>query len=113
IQAIGANLIFAEYVGGAQRITNVNPDPLTIDDMNAVLVQVPGIVHASPVMPLDERIPIGGGKERDVRGFGVDHEYQFVRHLLILSGRFFDKQDAQARNKVTVITPKTTHEMFR
>ena len=67
IQAIGANLIFAEYVGGAQRITNVNPDPLTIDDMNAVLVQVPGIVHASPVMPLDERIPIGGGKERDVR----------------------------------------------
>src|SRR6266851_8711653 len=33
IQAIGANLIFAEYEGGAQRITNVNPDPLTIDDM--------------------------------------------------------------------------------
>ena|SRR5437899_7006183 len=112
IQAIGANLIFAEYVGGAQRITNVNPDPLTIDDMNAVLVQVPGIVHASPVMPLDERIPIGGGKERDVRVLGVDPEYQFVRNLLILSGRFFDKQDAQARNKVTVITPKMAEELY-
>src|SRR5436190_16905758 len=37
IQAIGANLIFAEYEGGAQRITNITPDPLTIDDMNAVL----------------------------------------------------------------------------
>src|SRR6266849_3332951 len=29
IQAIGANLIFAEYEGGAQRITNITPDPLT------------------------------------------------------------------------------------
>src|SRR5438034_5917737 len=47
IQAIGANLIFAEYEGGAQRITNITPDPLTIDDMNAVLAQVPGIVHRS------------------------------------------------------------------
>jgi putative ABC transport system permease protein len=112
IQAIGANLIFAEYVGGAQRITNVNPDPLTIEDMNAVLVQVPGIVHASPVVPLDERIPIGNGKERDVRVLGVDPEYQFVRNLVILSGRFFDKQDAQARNKVTVITPKMAEELY-
>ncbi|PYX20134.1 MAG: ABC transporter permease, partial [Acidobacteria bacterium] len=28
IQAIGANLIEAEYQGGAQRITNTTPDPL-------------------------------------------------------------------------------------
>src|SRR6476659_1713954 len=53
IQAIGANLIYAEYEGGAPRITNVNPDPLTIDDMVAVLAQVPGIAAASPVIPLD------------------------------------------------------------
>src|SRR5712692_11518762 len=31
IQSIGANLIDAEYEGGAQRITTVTPDPLTID----------------------------------------------------------------------------------
>src|SRR6476661_5285438 len=37
IQAIGANLIYAEYESGGDRITNVNPDPLTIDDMAAVL----------------------------------------------------------------------------
>src|SRR6266568_1243031 len=49
IQAIGANLIYAEYEGGAQRITTVAPDQLTIDDMQAVLGEVPGIVAASPV----------------------------------------------------------------
>ena len=73
IQSIGANLIDAEYQGGAQR--NVTPDLLTIDDMNAVLQQVPGIVAASPVVPLDDRIPIGGGKERDLRTLGVFPEY--------------------------------------
>src|SRR3981189_3096550 len=33
IQAIGANLIYAEYQGGAQRITAEAPDPLTVDDL--------------------------------------------------------------------------------
>src|SRR5207248_7013332 len=67
IQAIGANLIYAEYEGGAQRITTVAPDQLTIDDMQAVLEEVPGIVAASPVVPLDDRVPVGNGKERDIR----------------------------------------------
>src|SRR3981081_2822300 len=32
IQAIGANLIYAEYQGGAQRISSTTPDPLPIED---------------------------------------------------------------------------------
>src|SRR3977135_4404724 len=44
IQAIGSNLIYAEYEGGAQRISNASADPLTIDDMQATLEQVPGIL---------------------------------------------------------------------
>src|SRR5712672_3869222 len=35
IQAIGANLIYAEYVSGGERITNVTADPLTLADMEA------------------------------------------------------------------------------
>src|SRR5437870_11157977 len=46
IQAIGANMIYAEYEGGADRITATTPDPLTVDDLRAVREQVPGIVHA-------------------------------------------------------------------
>src|SRR5690349_23993793 len=59
IQAIGANMIYAEYEGGADRITATTPDPLTIDDLRAVREQVPGIIHASPVVPLDDRVPVG------------------------------------------------------
>src|SRR3954463_5052719 len=46
IQAIGSNWIYAEYEGGAQRISNVSADPLTLGDMQSALEQVPGIVAA-------------------------------------------------------------------
>src|SRR5437763_375289 len=112
IQAIGANLIYAEYEGGAQRITTVAPDQLTIDDMHAVLEEVPGIVAASPVVPLDDRVPVGNGKERDIRILGVFPEYRVVRNLVVVSGRFFDAQDEQAHNKVGVITQKMAEELY-
>src|SRR2546421_10985882 len=60
IQAIGTNQIEAEYQSGSQRIANVTPDPLTIDDMTAALQEVPGIIAASPVVSLGERVPVGG-----------------------------------------------------
>jgi putative ABC transport system permease protein len=112
IQAIGANLIEAEYQGGAQRITNTTPDPLTIDDMHAAMRDVPGVVAASPIVQLDERVPVGNGKERDIQILGVFPEYRVVRNLVVLSGRFFDAQDEQAHNKVGVITQKMAEELY-
>jgi len=110
IQAIGTNFIYAEYQGGADR--NVTPDLLTLDDLQAVLQQVPGIAAASPVVPFDDRVPIGGGKERDIRVLGVYPEYSGVRNLVVVSGRFFDAEDEQARNKVGVITQKLADQLY-
>jgi putative ABC transport system permease protein len=62
IQGIGANLIYAEYEGGAQRITNTAPDTLTIEDMQAAQAGIPGIVSASPVLDLNERVPVGAAR---------------------------------------------------
>jgi putative ABC transport system permease protein len=109
IQAIGANMIDAEYQGGGEGTT---PDRLTVDDMYAVLQRVPGIVAASPVVPLDNRIPIGNGKERDLRVLGVLPDYNKVRNLVIVSGRFFDAEDEQARNKVGVIQQKLAEQLY-
>src|SRR5205823_13124644 len=47
IQGIGANLIYAEYEGVAQRITNTAPDPLTVDDMTVHHEQLSGMAAAS------------------------------------------------------------------
>src|SRR5580704_15752890 len=91
IQAIGTNQIEAEYQTSSQRVTNVTPDPLTIDDLRAALQEVPGIIAASPVVSLSDRVPLGGGKERDISVLVVFPDYRVVRNLVIVTGRFFDE----------------------
>ncbi|HYL93651.1 MAG TPA: ABC transporter permease, partial [Alphaproteobacteria bacterium] len=68
IQAIGANLIYASYETSANASITSGPgnDYLTLEDMQAVQRQVPGILAASPLMELHDRIAVGSGKERDI-----------------------------------------------
>jgi putative ABC transport system permease protein len=73
---------------------------------------VPGIVAATPVVPLGERIPFGGGKERDISILAVYPDYRVVRNLVVVSGRFFDDQDEHAHNKVGVITVSMAKEIY-
>jgi len=112
IQGIGANLIYAEYEGGAQRITSTAPDTLTVEDMQAAQESIPGIVSASPVLDLNERVPVGNGKERDLQILGVYPQYRTVRNLVEVSGRFFDSQDEQAHNKVGLITETLANQLY-
>ncbi len=113
IQAIGANLIYAYYEGGGNAaIRTVEQDFLTVDDLQAVRQQVPGILAASPMVEIYERVPIGGGLERDVRVLGVDPEYQMVRNLEVMAGRLFDAEDGQARNKVAAVTQKFAERVY-
>lgn len=112
IQGIGANLIYANYAGGGQRITAVALDELTVDDLAAVREQVPSVVAASPFVSLNDRISVGNGKEQDILILGVYPEYSQVRNLVLLAGRFFDAQDSQGRNKVGVITEKLAVKLF-
>jgi putative ABC transport system permease protein len=112
IQSIGTNEIWAQYLGGAPHISNSNPDSLTVDDLDAVQQEVPGIVASSPVTQLSDRVPVGNGKEKDVTILGVNPEYLRVRNLLVPSGRFFDQEDSQAHNKVGVITERMAIEVY-
>ena len=111
IQSIGANMIYANYQGGTQRI-DATPDPMTAEDVRAVREQVPSVVAASPTVALNDRISVGDGKQRDILVLGVDPEYQRVRNLIILAGRFFDSEDSAGRNKVGVITDKLAQRLF-
>src|SRR3984957_18017798 len=112
IQSIGTNEVWAENLGGATHISNSNRDPLTIEALRAVRQQVPGIIAASPVTQVSDRIPVGNGKEKDVSILGVDPDYLRVRNLVIPSGKFFDQEDSQAHNKVGVITEKMAIEVY-
>src|SRR5437879_4960975 len=71
IQAIGTNEIWAEHPISGQGVSDLTPDPLTLEDVAAVQRSVPGMVAASPVLDLHERIQVGGGKEKDILILGV------------------------------------------
>lgn len=112
IQSIGSNWIYVEHQSVAAA-PNTLSDNLTIDDMEAVQQQVPGIVAASPVLlPVIERVSVGGGKTRAVQIMGVSPEYRRVRNLVQVSGRFFDRDDSLAYNKVGVINARLANELY-
>jgi putative ABC transport system permease protein len=111
IQSIGANMIYADYQGGSQRIDST-PDPMTVEDVDAVRQGVPAVVAASPTIALNDRISVGGGRQSDILVLGVSAEYKRVRNLVLLAGRFFDQQDVSGRNKVGVITDKLASKLF-
>jgi putative ABC transport system permease protein len=112
IQNIGSNMMIAEYSGGGIYERDTNSDFLTLEDLNAVGEQVPGIDNASPMIEYHDRIAVPGGKERDVLVLGVSWQYFRVRNLDILWGRFFDDVDTRDRNKVAVITQKLANTVF-
>ena len=111
LQSIGTNMIYADYQGGAQRIDST-PDPMTVEDVQAVLQQVPAVVAASPTVALGDRISVPGGKQSDILVLGVDPAYLRVRNLKVLAGRFFDSEDSAGRNKVGVITDKLALKLY-
>jgi putative ABC transport system permease protein len=111
LQSIGTNMIYADYQGGAQRIEST-PDPMTVEDVQAVREQVPSVVAASPTVALGDRINLGSGKQGDIQVLGVDPEYTRVRNLKIIAGRFFDSEDSSGRNKVAVITEKLAQKLY-
>ena len=105
IASIGPNMIEMQYVGGsvAGPDNTTSPDFMTIEDMHAVLEQVPGIVASSPMLEDHERISIGSGLTRDTMFLGVSPQYKEVRNLKVLAGRFFDDQDEITHAKVAVL----------
>ena len=114
IQGIGANMIYAYYeAGGNSTLNTLQADALTVDDMNAVRIDVPGIIAASPMLEMHTRITVTGGKEREVLVLGVSPEYRTIRNLLVTDGRFFDQQDSQGRDKVAMVTPTLATKLYR
>ena len=111
IQGIGANMIYAFHEGEGA-VHRTAQDSLTVADMQAAEQQVPGVVAASPMVQLHARIPIGNGREQDLRILGVGPQYENIRNLDVLAGRFFDEADSQSHSKVANLTQHLAQHMF-
>ena len=114
LTSIGPNKIELQYGGGTVSgpDNTSTPDYMTLDDMHAVLDQVPGIVAASPMLEFHDNVSLGGGVTKQTTLLGVSPQYKIVRNLVVVSGRFFDDQDERAHEKVAVIVKPFAEELY-
>jgi putative ABC transport system permease protein len=114
LTSIGPNKIELQYDGGTVSgpDNTSTPDFMTLDDLHAVLDQVPGIVASSPMLEFHDNVSMGNGVTQATMLLGVSPQYRIVRNLVVVSGRFFDDQDALAHEKVTVMVKPLAIELF-
>jgi len=112
LQSIGTNMVYIEYSGGGTgSVNNFQSDYLTREDERAVDEQVPSVMYSSPMLEMHDRISING-TEKQLLVLGVSPQYQQVRNLKVLAGRFFDEQDELTHTPVAVVTQVFAQEMF-
>src|SRR5450432_2964789 len=113
IQAIGSNMIYAQFDGGNNPAMAVaDADYLKAADVQAVRDQLGSrIVAATGVMNNFDRMRIEG-REEDVSIIGSDQFYPAVRNLALLAGRFVDEGDVTSRHRVAMLTERLARRLF-
>lgn len=112
IRGVGTNLIAlsnqtADSLSGARSLA----DRLNLEDLEAIQ-KLPGVQNAVALMnthpPVTEH-----GITRSVSLIGTTPEYQQVRNIEVVSGRFIDENDERSRNKVCLVTEPMAERLER
>ncbi len=114
LDSIMPNSVELTWAGGTTPgpANTITPDYLTRDDLAAVVDRVPHIIAASPVLEMRDRISMPGGVVHDILCLGVAPQFKIVRNLTIVTGRFFDDEDASTHAKVAVVTEPFAKAMY-
>lgn len=101
IEGIGANLAYATLDRNGSPTTL--EDELTQADLNALRNSLPMVkaVAGTYDAPVDFQI---SGKPRHARLVGATREFEKIRNLQILSGRYFDEEDYRSLAKVCLVS---------
>ena len=110
IEAVGSNLVWAEMIKTPDKVQPLSHE-LTLDDMDAVAAEIPGVVTVAGVSDMPMTVVVEG-QARPVALIGVTLGYQRIRRLIILRGRFFDSGDMETRSKVCLITKELALHVF-
>jgi putative ABC transport system permease protein len=109
IEGIGANLAYATLDRNGVPI--VPGDELSSGDLAAVRQSLSMVTAAAGTydIPFDFKLR---GKVVRARLVGVTEEFQKIRNLLMVSGRYFDGEDFVSRAKVCLVTEHIAHNIF-
>ncbi|MDR7483696.1 MAG: ABC transporter permease [Armatimonadota bacterium] len=113
VQALGSNLltVFAgtQRLGGVAR--EVPVQTLTVEDAEAILRQVPGVVGVSPEYAARAQVTAGAANT-NTTVTGVTPAFQTVRTFQVARGAFITEEDLRARAKVAVLGQTVAGGLF-
>lgn len=109
IEGIGANLAYAAL--DRNGVPTIPDDELSAGDLFAVRRSLPMVTAAAGTYdnPFDFRLR---GKVVRARLVGVTEEFQTIRKLAMVSGRYFDAEDFVSRAKVCLVTEHIAADIF-
>jgi len=110
IESIGSNIISAQAVHTPGAATALSYE-MTLSDMEAIKQGIPNVSRVAGTRLTDMTVVVNG-TEYPVSLIGVTENYEEIRHLVILRGRYFDNDDMAARNKVCLITDHLAKRVF-
>jgi putative ABC transport system permease protein len=110
IEAIGSNLVWVELIKTPEKTQPLSYE-LTIADMEAIKANVSEAVAVMGFSDAPMTV-IVAGQARPVRLIGVSDDYQRIRKLIMLRGRYFDSGDTETGSKVCLITKDLADRVF-
>jgi putative ABC transport system permease protein len=110
IEAVGSNIVFANLEHTTSQATALG-DQISLGDMDAVREMVPQVVRVAGTNDMQMSV-VAGGKVWPVALVGVTRDFQEIRRLLILRGRYFDDADFSSVAKVGVISQHLADTAF-
>jgi len=111
IEAVGSNLVSAQVVRAGIGQKAVQSDEITLADMAAIRDGIPGLREVAGSYQITLSVVVNG-VERAVALTGVTAGFQRIRNLVVLRGRFLDKEDMEARAKVCVLSERLAARAF-
>ena len=110
IESIGTNVISANVEVTINKAQSLS-EQISRDDMAAIKAAIPHVTTVAGMRQVDMSTVING-VEHPVSLTGVTENYDDIRHLVMLSGRYFDHDDMVMRNKVCLITIELANKIY-
>src|SRR4051812_28816216 len=114
IASLGQNVILIFSGSTARGGVNTgwgSAGTLTIDDANAILREVPGILSVSPEVRTGSQVA-AGNQNWATQVLGESQDYLELRQWSLAEGAMFTDQDVRGATKVAIIGQTTARQLF-
>jgi len=110
IEGVGSNIVYGELRRTGIQNTTFG-DEITLSDLEAIHDTVPDVERVAGTHDVQMSV-VAGGVERPVTLVSVTQDFQAIRNLLVIRGRYFDDDDMKSRSKVCLVTEDLARIVF-